>query len=113
MSHVSSAATTDFGPVAESLREEVLRWYERHGKPVEGAAGRITLELPGELAPGDYTLRLDFTGKLSDLMEGMYRSRFTDDDGREHPSPDDPAREHGQSLRRAGLDASPLERVPR
>ena len=48
------------------------------------SAGRITLELPGELPAGDYTLRLDFTGKLSDLMEGMYRSRFTDDTGREH-----------------------------
>ena len=48
------------------------------------SAGRITLELPRELAAGDYTLRLDFTGKLSDLMEGMYRSRFTDDEGREH-----------------------------
>ena len=48
------------------------------------SAGRITLELPGELPVGDYILRLDFTGKLSDLMEGMYRSRFTDDDGREH-----------------------------
>jgi puromycin-sensitive aminopeptidase len=48
------------------------------------SAGRITLELPGELAAGDYTLRLSFTGKLSDLMEGMYRSRFTDDAGENH-----------------------------
>jgi puromycin-sensitive aminopeptidase len=48
------------------------------------SAGRVTLELPGELATGDYTLRLSFTGKLSDLMEGMYRSRFTDDAGAEH-----------------------------
>jgi puromycin-sensitive aminopeptidase len=48
------------------------------------SAGRIALELPGELAAGSYTLRLDFTGKLSDLMEGMYRSRFADDEGREH-----------------------------
>jgi aminopeptidase N len=48
------------------------------------SAGRITLELPGELAAGAYTLRLSFTGQLSDLMEGMYRSRFTDDAGREH-----------------------------
>ncbi len=48
------------------------------------SAGRITLELPGELAAGDYTLRLSFTGKLSDLMEGMYRSRFTDDAGEDH-----------------------------
>src|SRR6476659_1535445 len=48
------------------------------------SAGRITLELPGELETGEYTLRLAFTGKLSDLMEGMYRSRFTDDAGREH-----------------------------
>jgi puromycin-sensitive aminopeptidase len=48
------------------------------------SAGRITLELPGELAAGPYTLRLEFTGKLSDLMEGMYRSRFTDDTGEHH-----------------------------
>ena len=48
------------------------------------SAGRITLELPGELATGAYTLRLEFTGKLSDLMEGMYRSRFADDAGQEH-----------------------------
>jgi len=48
------------------------------------SAGRITLELPGELAAADYTLRLSFTGKLSDLMEGMYRSRFTDDAGEDH-----------------------------
>jgi puromycin-sensitive aminopeptidase len=48
------------------------------------SAGRITLELPGELPVGAYTLRLDFTGKLSDLMEGMYRSRFTDDEGASH-----------------------------
>jgi puromycin-sensitive aminopeptidase len=48
------------------------------------SAGRITLELPGELAPGAYTLRLSFTGRLSDLMEGMYRSRFTDDAGQDH-----------------------------
>ena len=50
----------------------------------DAAAGRITLELPAELAPGEYTLRLEFTGKLSDLMEGMYRSRYTDDAGAEH-----------------------------
>jgi len=48
------------------------------------SAGRITLELPGELAPGGYTLRLSFTGRLSDLMEGMYRSRYTDDAGDAH-----------------------------
>src|SRR3954453_9546070 len=48
------------------------------------SAGRITLELPDELAAGSYTLRLSFTGRLSDLMEGMYRSRFTDDAGRDH-----------------------------
>jgi puromycin-sensitive aminopeptidase len=48
------------------------------------SAGRITLELPEELPTGTYTLRLAFTGRLSDLMEGMYRSRFTDDAGQEH-----------------------------
>ncbi|MEP6758882.1 MAG: M1 family metallopeptidase, partial [Actinomycetota bacterium] len=47
-------------------------------------AGRLALELPSELPPGAYTLRLDFTGRLSDLMEGMYRSRYTDDAGGDH-----------------------------
>jgi puromycin-sensitive aminopeptidase len=47
-------------------------------------AERVTLELPVELGPGDHSLRLDFTGRLSDLMEGMYRSRYTDDTGDEH-----------------------------
>ena len=50
----------------------------------DAAAGRLTLELPSVLAPGDYTLRLEFSGRLSDLMEGMYRSRYTDDAGDEH-----------------------------
>ena len=47
-------------------------------------AGRLTLELPSELPVGPYTLRLEFTGRLSDLMEGMYRSRYTDDEGVDH-----------------------------
>jgi aminopeptidase N len=47
-------------------------------------AERVTLELSTELEPGDHSLRLDFTGKLSDLMEGMYRSTYTDDAGGEH-----------------------------
>jgi len=50
----------------------------------DAAAGRLTLELPTEVAPGDYTVRLEFTGRLSDLMEGMYRSRYTDDEGVDH-----------------------------
>ena len=55
------------------------------GKVVPDAeAGRLTLELPSELEPGDYALRLEFTGRLSDLMEGMYRSRYTDDAGEDH-----------------------------
>src|SRR5215212_8794243 len=47
-------------------------------------AERVMLELPVELEPGDYGLRLRFTGRLSDLMEGMYRSRYTDDAGEDH-----------------------------
>ena len=50
----------------------------------DAEAGRLTLELPSELEPGDYALRLEFTGRLSDLMEGMYRSRYTDDAGEDH-----------------------------
>ncbi len=47
-------------------------------------AERVTLELPVEVAPGAYTLHLAFTGLLNDLMEGMYRSRYTDEAGEEH-----------------------------
>ena len=50
----------------------------------DAEAGRLTLELPAEIEPGAYALRLEFTGRLSDLMEGMYRSRYTDDAGAEH-----------------------------
>ena len=50
----------------------------------DAEAGRLTLELPAEVATGEYTLRLEFSGKLSDLMEGMYRSRYTADDGTDH-----------------------------
>jgi puromycin-sensitive aminopeptidase len=50
----------------------------------DAAAERVTLELPAEVPPGSYTLRLAFTGHLSDHMVGMYRSRFTDDAGTEH-----------------------------
>ncbi len=51
---------------------------------VDDDAGRVTLALPAVLAAGAYRLHLDFTGRLSDLMEGMYRSRYTDDAGVDH-----------------------------
>src|SRR5215211_6335731 len=44
MSPASSAETASFDPIVPSLREEVLGWYERHGKRLEGAAGHVTLE---------------------------------------------------------------------
>lgn len=44
MSSSSSAGMAGFGAVAESLREEVLAWYARHGKSLQGPAGRNTLE---------------------------------------------------------------------
>ena len=47
-------------------------------------AERLTLTLGSELPTGDYTLRVEFTGVLSDHMVGMYRSRFHDDAGDEH-----------------------------
>jgi aminopeptidase N len=50
----------------------------------DAEAERVALALPNELEAGSYTLRMDFTGRLSDLMEGMYRSRYTDDAGVDH-----------------------------
>jgi puromycin-sensitive aminopeptidase len=47
-------------------------------------AERVALRLPEHLEAGAHTLRCAFTGRLSDLMEGMYRSRYVDDAGDEH-----------------------------
>jgi|SRR5215211_1301983 len=44
MSPASSADTAGFDAIVPSLREEVLGWYKRHGKRLEGAAGHNTLE---------------------------------------------------------------------
>ena len=60
----------------------------------DAAAGRLTLELPAVLATGEYSLRLEFSGRLSDLMEGMYRSRYTDDAGARARHHHDPLRGH-------------------
>lgn len=49
----------------------------------DAAAERLTLTLDSALPPGRYTVRLDFTARLSDHMEGMYRSRYRDDAGNE------------------------------
>ena len=47
-------------------------------------AERLTLALDANLLPGPCTLRMTFTGRLSDDMAGVYRSRYRDDAGVEH-----------------------------
>jgi puromycin-sensitive aminopeptidase len=49
----------------------------------EPAAERIHITLDRELAPGSATCTLAFTGQIADGLVGLYRSTFTDDDGRE------------------------------
>jgi puromycin-sensitive aminopeptidase len=51
---------------------------------LDGETERLTLMLDRELSAGDYTVRLAYTGRLSDGMAGLYRSRYTDDAGNEH-----------------------------
>lgn len=45
---------------------------------------RLTLGFEASLPTGAATLRISFSGRLSDDMEGVYRSRYRDDAGVEH-----------------------------
>ena len=38
----------------------------------------VRLEFPSQLAVGEATLVLEYTGKLNDQMRGFYRSKYTD-----------------------------------
>jgi SAM-dependent methyltransferase len=55
-----SPAASDFAPIAASLRSQVTHHYERSGEPLEGRAGRVTLETNSSLAErrGELLLRL-------------------------------------------------------
>lgn len=44
-------------------------------------AERVTLALESTAEPGEWELRIDFTGTLNDQLRGFYRSTFTDVDG--------------------------------
>ncbi len=44
---------------------------------------RVAFVPPAPLRPGRYVLEADFTGVLGDKLRGLYRSRFTDDEGTE------------------------------
>jgi puromycin-sensitive aminopeptidase len=68
-------AITDAG--VENGRGETLR-----GTPVmDEAAERCRLTFPSALAPGDWRLRLSFTGILNDKLRGFYRSSYKDASG--------------------------------
>ena len=45
---------------------------------------RVHLLLSGTAEPGEWTLHLGFAGKLSDQLQGFYRSTYSDDEGRTH-----------------------------
>jgi aminopeptidase N len=45
---------------------------------------RAHLSLSGTAEPGEWRLSLDFRGRLSDQLEGFYRSTYKDDAGRTH-----------------------------
>jgi puromycin-sensitive aminopeptidase len=63
-------------------------WLERDGARLEVAEVRLDAEaerahvrLAGPAEPGDWTLHLEFGGRLSDQMRGFYRSTYRGDDG--------------------------------
>ncbi len=45
---------------------------------------RATISFPDEIAPGHYTLSMDFDGILNDKLRGFYRSYYTDGGGTKH-----------------------------
>ena len=45
---------------------------------------RAHLSLSGTAEPGEWRLSLDFRGRLSDQLEGFYRSTYKDDAGQTH-----------------------------
>jgi puromycin-sensitive aminopeptidase len=51
---------------------------------LEPAHERARLVFRESLAPGQWRLRLTFTGVLNDKLRGFYRSRYADADGGEH-----------------------------
>jgi aminopeptidase N len=56
----------------------------QHGKTVatltnqtkDATTERVSLDFDNEIAPGDATLHLTFTGELNDKMAGFYRSKY-------------------------------------
>jgi len=50
---------------------------------VEGDTERIRLRAPAQLSPGPATLRIEYDGRISDQLEGFYRSTFEGPDGPE------------------------------
>jgi puromycin-sensitive aminopeptidase len=48
---------------------------------LDPARERVTFTPPAPLPPGRWVLEVDYTGVLGDMLRGLYRSRFTGDDG--------------------------------
>jgi puromycin-sensitive aminopeptidase len=64
---------------------------ERAGSPAqrgsataEPAAERYRLAFASALTPGEWTLRIDFSGTLNDKLRGFYRSTYKDPTGVQH-----------------------------
>jgi puromycin-sensitive aminopeptidase len=51
---------------------------------LDAATDRVHLRFPRALRPGEWTLRLAFSGILNDQLHGFYRSTFKDAEGRTH-----------------------------
>lgn len=43
----------------------------------------VTFSFDDSIAPGSYTLSMSFKGELNDKMKGLYRSKYTNDEGEE------------------------------
>ncbi|MDP9389585.1 MAG: M1 family metallopeptidase, partial [Actinomycetota bacterium] len=80
---VLHAAALDIGHAA--LAAEGDRHPPRPARAVLDADDeRVTFRLDEAVAPGSYVLHVAFSGTLGDKLHGIYRSTFTDGDGRSH-----------------------------
>ncbi len=83
--------------IRERLDEVVLNaddlvissgWLERNGSRlgvvdvrIDAGTERAHVRLDGEADPGEWVLHLEFGGRLSDRMQGFYRSTYEGEDG--------------------------------
>jgi puromycin-sensitive aminopeptidase len=67
--------------ITEAWVEPADGWRQPAEISLDAETERLTLTLAEALAPGAYTVQVEFSGVLNDKLRGFYRSTFTDAEG--------------------------------